>query len=156
MFVRIGSPLAPHNHPHQAQATLLDVLDAQSAAVAAVSFPAIVSETLKYLAVASGNPQMAAAFASSMASLAGVGHGAAAAGHGHHHHHAHSGPSVASLKNLERSLAATRDLNCMTPVLPHAAAYAAAGQNSFTRITHLQPSLSCKTCSLRTKENRHT
>lgn len=63
-------PAAHHRHLHGLQG-LQDVLDAQSAAVAAVSFPAIVSETLKYLAVASGNPQMAAAFASSMASLAG-------------------------------------------------------------------------------------
>ena len=46
---------------------LQDVIDAQAAAAAA--FPSIVTETLKYLAVASGNPQMAAAFASSMASL---------------------------------------------------------------------------------------
>jgi hypothetical protein len=45
------------------------LLDAQSAAAAAASFPAIVSETLKYLAAASGNHQMAAAFANSMASL---------------------------------------------------------------------------------------
>ncbi|XP_054167376.1 uncharacterized protein LOC128964764 [Oppia nitens] len=46
---------------------LQDVIEAQAAAAAA--FPSIVTETLKYLAVASGNPQMAAAFASSMASL---------------------------------------------------------------------------------------
>jgi hypothetical protein len=46
---------------------LQDVIEAQAAAAAA--FPTIVTETLKYLAAASGNPQMAAAFASSMASL---------------------------------------------------------------------------------------
>lgn len=45
-----------------------DVIDAQTATTAVSHFPAIVTETLKYLAVASGNHQMAA-FASSMASL---------------------------------------------------------------------------------------
>ena len=61
-----------------------NVLDAQTAAAAAaVSFPAIVTETLKYLAVASGNHQMAA-FASSMASL-----------------------SSPSLKNLDRAMGRT-------------------------------------------------
>ena len=43
------------------------LLDPASAAAAAASFPAIVTETLKYLAAASGNHQMAAAFANSMA-----------------------------------------------------------------------------------------
>lgn len=67
---------AHHNsHPHL---NLQDVLemnhrfsDAQTAAAAAAfpSFPAIVTETLKYLAAASGNHQMAAAFATQMASL---------------------------------------------------------------------------------------
>ncbi|RWS28993.1 hypothetical protein B4U80_02267 [Leptotrombidium deliense] len=51
---------------------LQDVLNAQNAAAAAaVSLPAIVTETLKYLAVASGNHQMAA-FANSVASLSGT------------------------------------------------------------------------------------
>lgn len=48
---------------------LQDVFNAQTAAAAAaVSFPAIVTETLKYLAYASGNHQMAS-FASSMANF---------------------------------------------------------------------------------------
>ncbi|RWS25929.1 hypothetical protein B4U80_08274 [Leptotrombidium deliense] len=52
--------------------SLQDVYDAQNvAAAAAVTLPAIVTETLKYLAVASGNHQMAA-FANSMASLSGT------------------------------------------------------------------------------------
>ena len=45
---------------------------AAAAAAAAASFPSIVTETLKYLAAASGNHQMAAAFASSLASLGPV------------------------------------------------------------------------------------
>ena len=65
-----------HNNqrlPSSSPPSMQDRAYAQNAAaLAAVSFPAIVTETLKYLAVASGNPQMAAAFASSMASLAGV------------------------------------------------------------------------------------
>lgn len=60
---------AHHEAPDRHSALHDVLLDAQSAAAAAASFPAIVTETLKYLAAASGNHQMAAAFANSIASL---------------------------------------------------------------------------------------
>lgn len=71
--------LSNHNMSHlrlPSSLALQDVLDAQSAAhahaAAAVSYPDIVTETLQYLAAASGNHQsLAAAFASSMANMGG-------------------------------------------------------------------------------------
>lgn len=68
--VRTSSPVVAQNEVslrmqnNNNSFSMQDVFEAQSAVSAASSFPSIVSETLKYLAFASSNPHMAAAFAS--------------------------------------------------------------------------------------------
>jgi hypothetical protein len=73
-----GSNISSNNHTQDtsqlrlsSSLTLQNVLNVQSATTGPVSFPTIVTETLKYLALASGNHQIAS-FASSMANLSNL------------------------------------------------------------------------------------
>lgn len=99
----IEAPNSDHRHHLRLPSSLAlqEVLEAQSAA-AAVSYPDIVTETLKYLAAAtaSGNHQhqtLAAAFASSMASISSIS-------------------NSPSLKNIDRALAL---VSPSTPYMGH-------------------------------------
>ncbi|KAI1305957.1 Xaa-Pro aminopeptidase 1 [Halotydeus destructor] len=78
----------------------------QSTMAAAMTFPSMLTETLKYLAAASGNPQMAAAFASSIvSSISGSGSPSVPA----------SSSLSPSLKNLDRIMGLGGHFNPMSP-----------------------------------------